>query len=162
VFPLLAEPLIEAFGWRQAMASMSLFIWLFALPLYLWKARETPTPEELAQEHAAVPLLSGMGGGGSAATFGSRVAPEEDAASPAFWRVAAALLLIGMADMAVIQHMPLLLAAEAGFGPEAAAMCLSVLFAFAVLGKVVAGRLYENPSPCRATHTDPLRKISMP
>jgi fucose permease len=48
--------------------------------------------------------------------------------------------------MAVIQHMPLLLEIEAGFGAEAAAMGLSVLFAFAVLGKVVAGRLYDRHS----------------
>jgi predicted MFS family arabinose efflux permease len=48
--------------------------------------------------------------------------------------------------MAVIQHMPKLLEVEAGFGAEAAAMGLSVLFAFAVLGKVIAGRLYDSRS----------------
>ena len=143
VFPLLAAPLIEAFGWRQAMASMSVFIWLVALPLYLWKARETPTAEELALERLAVPMLGAWTGGDRAPGPGSPVAPAKDTASPAFWRIAAALLLIGVADMAVIQHMPMLLEIEAGFGADAAAMGLSVLFTFAVLGKVVAGRLYD-------------------
>jgi len=146
VFPLLAEPLIEAFGWRQAMASMSLFIWLVALPLYLWKARETPTAEDLALERLAVPMLGAWTGADRLGMSASPVAPSADGASPAFWRIAAALLLIGVADMAVIQHMPKLLEVEAGFGPEAAAMGLSVLFTFAVLGKVVAGRLYDRYS----------------
>jgi MFS family permease len=146
VFPLIAEPLIAAFGWRQAMASMSLFIWLVALPLYLWKARETPTPEELALERLAMPAMGTWMGGDRTPGAGSRVVPAADAASPAFWRIAAALLLISVADMAVIQHMPKLLEVEAGFGAEAAAMGLSVLFAFAIVGKVVAGRLYDRHS----------------
>lgn len=145
VFPLLAAPLIEAFGWRQAMASMSLFVWLVALPLYLWKARETPTAEELSMERLAVPMFGAWMGGDAAPGSGSPV-PQPDRASPAFWRIAAALLLIGVADMAVIQHMPKLLEVEAGFGAEAAAMGLSVLFAFAVLGKIIAGRLYDRYS----------------
>ena len=145
VFPLIARPLIEMFGWREALASMSLFIWLVALPLYLWKARETPTDEELAQERLTV---AGAPGGqpGTETAEPSVAAAPADVASPAFWRIAAALLLIGVADMAVIQHMPLLLAAEAGFGDDAAANALAVLFAFAVAGKVIAGRLYDRYS----------------
>ena len=145
VFPLLAEPLIGIFGWRQAMASMSLFILLVALPLYLWKAREAPTAEELARERMESPLVGVLAVGDPAAPPGP-AAPSNSASSPAFWRIVAALLLIGVADMAAIQHMPLLLEVEAGFGAEAAAMGLSVLFAFAVLGKVVAGRLYDRHS----------------
>lgn len=146
VFPLLAEPLIEAFGWRQAMAGLSLFIWLIAIPLYLWKARENPTEQELALEPVAVPALAAVRARAGATAVRTDGNAGADAPSPAFWRIATALLLIGIADMAVIQHMPLLLAAEAGFGPEAAAMSLSVLFAFAVVGKVVAGRLYDRYS----------------
>ena len=146
VFPLLAEPLIAAFGWRQAMASMSLFIWLVALPLYLWKAREAPTPDELALEHTAVPIFGAFGGGIPAADSVRPAVPASSAPSLAFWRIAAALLLISVADMAVIQHMPKLLEVEAGFGAEAAAMGLSVLFAFAVFGKIFAGRLYDRHS----------------
>lgn len=146
VFPLIAAQLIEAFGWRQAMASMSLFIWLIALPLYLWKARETPTPGELAQERIAIPMMGAWIAGDRVPAIGSPVTPAANAASPAFWRIAAALLLIGVADMAVIQHMPKLLEVEAGFGQETAAMGLSVLFAFTVAGHVVAGRLYDRYS----------------
>jgi len=144
LFPLLAGPLIEAFGWRQAMASMSLFIWLVALPLYLWKARETPTDEELALERAAMPTIGARDWLESQEIGATE--PPSSAESPAFWRIAAALILVGVADMAVIQHMPKLLEVEAGFGAEAAAMGLSVLFAFAIAGKVVAGRLYDRHS----------------
>jgi MFS family permease len=143
VFPLLAEPLIQEFGWRQAMASMSLFIWLIALPLYLWKARETPPEEALAQERIAAPVIPGTSTRVLATDSGGAVAAAPETASPAFWRIAAALLLIGVADTAMIQHMPLLLAAEADFGAEASAMALSILFAFAVVGKIFAGRLYD-------------------
>ena len=146
VFPLIAEPLIQAFGWRQAMAGMSLFIWLVALPLYLWKAREAPTADELAQEHAAVPMIGSIRGASLAATSGSAAGPASSTTTPAFWRIAVALLLVGIADMAMIQHMPMLLAEEAGFGREAAAMGLSVLFAFAIVGKIVAGRLFDRHS----------------
>jgi MFS family permease len=144
VFPQIAEPLIVLFGWREAMASMSLFIWLVALPLYLWKAREAPTDEELAQERMAPLATVRSSPGADVATAGGPSPP--DPISPAFWRIAAALLLIGIADTAVIQHLPLLLAAEAGFGADAAAMSLSVLFAFAIAGKIVAGRLYDRHS----------------
>jgi OFA family oxalate/formate antiporter-like MFS transporter len=148
VFPLLAAPLMEAFGWRAAMAGLSLFIWLFALPLYLWKARENPTAAELALEGGEVPARSGADARAAGKTVGSSADSGSDAVAPtpAFWRIAAALLLIAVADMAVIQHMPLLLAAEAGFDAETAAMGLSVLFAFAVIGKIAAGRLYDRLS----------------
>ena len=63
--------------------------------------------------------------------------------SPAFIRSALALLLVGAADMAVIQHTSLLLRHESEVGEPVAALVLSVIFLSAVVGKLLAGLVYD-------------------
>ena len=145
LFPLLAAPLIAGVGWRAAMAVLSLFVVAVALPLYLWKSREEPTPEETEAETGSQALELPP-------RPESGVAPAANAGAMAllraagFWRIVSALLLIAIADVAIVQHTPLILAAEAGIGDDLAALALSVMFATAVAGKIVAGRLYDRLS----------------
>ncbi|HEX6999588.1 MAG TPA: MFS transporter [Gammaproteobacteria bacterium] len=144
VFPLLAAALIDSVGWRAALAVLSLSIWLVALPVYLWKAEEEPTADDLAAEpgrrHARDPAPDGD----RAAFPGARLGPL--LATRTFWRIAAALFLVAAADGAVLQHTPLLLGGDAGLGGDLATASLSIMFALGVVGKLAAGRLYDAAS----------------
>jgi MFS family permease len=144
VFPLLAAPLIESIGWRAAMASLSVSVWLVALPVYLWKARENPTDEELAREPGAERSanISRLRRDERAGKPGAPLRLIELIRERAFRRTALAVLLIAAADTAVVQHTPLLLA-EYGLDANLAAMSLSVMFAFGIAGKILGGKLFD-------------------
>lgn len=145
VFPVLTVALIESVGWRAAMAALSLFIWLVALPLYLWKAKEEPTLAELEPE---------IGGSSAASDWRSAErnppAAEQDVRTICrtrkFWAIALALLFAAAADAAMVQHTPLLLMTDAGMSASVVAVSLSAMFAFGVIGKIVAGRVYDGCS----------------
>jgi MFS family permease len=141
VFPILGNLLIETFGWRIAFASLSLGIWVIALPLYLWKARENPTEDEVLPE-AARPNAD-------AALAKSLKAADLDTSfpvlirSPMFWCIGTGLFIVGGIDSGMLQHAILYLQGEAGFSSMAAAASLSGTFALGVLAKIVAGRVYD-------------------
>ena len=145
VFPLVAGPLIETLGWRGGMASLSLFVWLVALPLYLCTASEEPRPEEVeADAWRSRSDPRDVHGAGAAGKAGHGVAAL--IGRPGFFRTAAAMLLVAAADMAMVQHTPLVLAAEAGIDGILAALVLSVMFAFTVVGKLAAGPFFDRLS----------------
>lgn len=52
-------------------------------------------------------------------------------------------MIVAAADAALLQHTPLLVVSEAGLSEELAAASLSVMFAFGIVGKIAAGRLYD-------------------
>jgi len=141
VSPVLTVALIEAAGWRAAVASLGLLIWLVALPIYVWKAMEEPSSKDVESEI------------GSSAEY-LRPADDDarsgDAACLAaicrtkrFWLIAGALLLVAAADAAMVQHTPMLLAANAEIDARVVAAGMSAMFAFGIIGKVAAGRLYD-------------------
>jgi OFA family oxalate/formate antiporter-like MFS transporter len=139
VFPMLGNVLIERFGWRMAFASLSLGIWLVALPLYLWKARENPTEADVLPEAAR----------GDAARAERLKAAELDTTfkaivwSPMFWCISVGLFIVGAIDSGMLQHAILYLRGEIGLSGTAAAASLSGTFALGVLAKIVAGRVYD-------------------
>src|SRR5690606_4312111 len=143
VFPVLTVSLIESVGWRAAMASLSLFIWLVALPIYLWKAKEEPSLGDLGPEvDAAHPGGAGIRAASREAPPSSEQGVSAICRTKTFWMIAAALLFAAAADAAITQHTPLLLGA-AGISPRLVAVGLSTMFAFGIVGKIVAGRLYD-------------------
>src|SRR5690606_9879501 len=91
-----------------------------------WRSRSDPR-----DVHGAG--AAGKAGHGVAALIGR----------PGFFRTAAAMLLVAAADMAMVQHTPLVLAAEAGIDGILAALVLSVMFAFTVVGKLAAGPCFD-------------------
>jgi MFS transporter, OFA family, oxalate/formate antiporter len=138
VFPLLGNVLIERLGWRLAFASLSLGIWLIALPLYLWKARENPTVEEVRPE-AAHP---------DAARVERMKAAELDTSfaailwTPMFWCICIGLFIVGAIDSGMLQHAILFLRGV-GLSSAAAAANLAGTFALGVGAKIIAGRVYD-------------------
>src|SRR5690606_9468998 len=118
VFPLLASELIGFYGWRQALAALSFTILGIALPLYLWKARETPRDDELAAE---------AGNAQAAPALDDRAGPQP-LRGTVFWVVAVCLMTAAAADAGVFQHTALLIEREAGLSSSHAAASLSAIF----------------------------------
>lgn len=141
VFPLLGNELIEALGWRGAFASLSLGIWLVALPLYLWKARENPTEREVLPEAASPNADPALALRLKAADLDTSFPVLMR--SPMFWYIAVGLFIVGGIDSGMLQHAILYLQGEVGLSSMAAAASLSGTFALGVLAKIIAGRVYD-------------------
>ena len=144
IFSVLVERLIEAFEWRMAFALMSLGLWVVALPLYLLKARETPEYTDVKQE---LPLQFSSGKV-QAIPVPIRINSEIGRLLrlPQFWVILLCLFVTGAIDAGVFQHTALFLGREAGFGSDTVAYCLSAIFALSIVGKVLAGRLFDRRS----------------
>lgn len=145
VFPVLTVALIEAVGWRAAVASLGLLMWFVALPIYLWKAKEAPSLEDLGPELGASNI-----GAGIRARPADRDTVSVDAPGLAlicrrkrFWMMTLALVFVAAADAAMVQHTPMLLAAGTELSARVVAAGMSAMFAFGIIGKVAAGRLYD-------------------
>jgi MFS family permease len=141
VMPLLGTVLIRDFGWRIAFASLSLGIWLVALPLYLWKANDRPTEADLLRET--------MGKADDpAAAERLRAADLDDSLrailhTPMFWAIGTGLFMVGMIDTGMLQHTILYMKEEAHLSPAVAAATLSGTFLIGLFAKLIAGFAYD-------------------
>jgi OFA family oxalate/formate antiporter-like MFS transporter len=141
IFPVAGNYLIDAIGWRAAFASLSLGIWLLALPLYIWKANDKPTPADLLREAAAASP-------DPAATERLRAADLDMGfwdvlRTPMFWLIAVGLFFVGLVDAGMIQHTILYMKEEAGLSTQVAAWALSSTFVVGVAAKLVAGKTFD-------------------
>jgi MFS family permease len=140
--PLIGTALIQLIGWRAAFASLSLGIWLVALPLYLWKANDKPTEADLLREATGKKevdprLADNLRAAEVSTTFGEIVR------SPMFLAIGVGLFMVGMIDTGMLQHTILYMKEEAHLSPAVAAATLSGTFAIGVAAKLIAGKAYD-------------------
>jgi MFS family permease len=143
IFPLLFAGLAQAYGWRMAMAGLSLSIWLIVLPAYLLIARENPTEEDIAPE-----AIKGD------ASMAARMLKQADngpnirqiLSHPAFWCAGIGIALISGVDGGMFQHTALYVENDLHFGKGAAAGAISVMFALGVVAKIGAGWVFDRLS----------------
>ena len=152
VFPMIAEALIAAHGWRVAFAALSLGIWFVVLPLYIFFANDRPTEEQIVPEAGQT---RGQDGRYEAPTgeLARRIkAAEFDVSyrellcSPMFWMIVGAVFCTAFADAGMFQHTMLLLEREIGFDSRVAAASISATFALGIIAKVLAGRIFDKYS----------------
>lgn len=132
VVPYIATLLSEAYGWRATCAIMSLGIWLIALPVFIWRAKEKPrTPKVSTTEHT------------------------ENSSEPTFRDIRfgrvfifAALInfLIGMVDHGMSAHLVIYFSHDIGLGVEMAAIGYSLVMLMSNFGKVGYGWLFDRMS----------------
>ncbi|MDP6605197.1 MAG: MFS transporter [Dehalococcoidia bacterium] len=139
--PLLATAMIAAYGWRMTVALLSSGIWLVAIPVFLWIVKEPDAADAAATAGA-----------------GPRPQPPNNPLAPAemdfsavlrsrsFWLVALAVMLIGLADQSMGQHLMLYLERDVGFARSIAATVLSAVFVVSIAGKLGFGWLYDKLS----------------
>lgn len=120
--------LSAAFGWRGAVAVMSIGIWFIALPLFLWIVGDQDEQPEAAPVKAEAADMS--------AVFATRT----------FWMLALAVMCIGFADQAMSQHFVLYLDKDVGLGLELAAVAASIASLISIAGKVGFGWFYDKLS----------------
>jgi MFS family permease len=141
IFPLLFTGLASAYGWRMAMAGLSLSIWLIVLPAYLLIARENPTEEQIAPEAVsrrdpslAAAILKHADNGPNIGQI---------LRSPAFWCAGIGIAIISGVDGGMFQHTALYVEKDLHFGKGAAAGAVSITFALGVVAKILAGWVFD-------------------
>jgi MFS family permease len=139
-FPFYAAWALQALGWRATMGSLGIGVFLIALPLCL-VARTNPSPQDLLREAApqARDALS--------AEIMRGAEPDLTLAQvrrhPAFWMMAAGIVLTAIVDQALFQHTVLFLTQQIGLSTNIAATAVSVTFVIGIIAKVIAGRFFD-------------------
>ena len=128
VVPWLTTVAVEAYGWRNAVLIMSAGIWLVALPVLLWGAREHARPS--VEDGASIDE-----------------SPAEAFRSIRFSSVLILLLcsnfLIGLVDESVATHLFLFLDREVQLGAGIAAIGFSSVMLMSNVGKIGFGWLIQ-------------------
>jgi nitrate/nitrite transporter NarK len=119
--------LLDAFGWRGAVAVMSGGTWFIALPLFLWLVKEDEQSDPAKQSADAADL---------SVVLRNRT----------FWMLGLAVVFIGFVDQALSQHFVVYLDKDIGFGLPLAARAASIATLISIGGKVGFGWLYDKLS----------------
>ncbi len=140
-FPIIADILIEAYGWRVAFALLSLGIWCVSIPLYLWMAKPDPSEADILPEATHTKPAPEMAERIRQADVDYSFA--ELMKTGMFWLIIFAVFLTAIADSGVFQHTVLFLTREIGFDSRIAAATISGTFALGIIAKLLAGRIYD-------------------
>ncbi len=127
IIPLIAQPLIANYGWRNAMLATSAVVWVVLLPLILFVVKE-----KSAMETELIDTPSD----GVKWTAALR--------TPIFWALASCSALVFYPIFVTSQQFILYLQSpKLGVSAETAAFAQSALFAISIGGKFVAGFLSD-------------------
>ena len=132
IVPIVITYLIGQFGWRYAIAMMSLGIWLIALPLMIFflddksfesvdAASDEPVPDA-AMSWAPIRELMKQG---------------------QFWLIAIAVMLAAFVDQAFIQHQVLYLEIDLGMSPAVVAGGISAIGVVGIVGRIFVGTMFD-------------------
>jgi len=144
IFPIITAALIDAFGWRVAVAGISLGIWFIALPLYLWKAKENPSELDILPEAANTSSDFELIEKIKAADLGHEL--YDLLRHPMFWLASASIFLVAVVDFGMLQHTMLYVERDLGLDRKLAVFSLSAIFAVSLAGKLCAGWFYDRTS----------------
>lgn len=138
LIPVVATPLITAYGWRTALLLLSLGVWLMLLPAMVFLVRDDPSA--VGQNVDGDPDPSGEIEG-SQHVAGASFA--EAIKTPLFWTIAFCALLIFYPIFTISQQFNLYLQNNIGVSKELASTAQSVLFVTSVGGKFLFGWLCD-------------------
>lgn len=132
VIPLIAEPMIAAYGWRTAMMAVSVFLWLLLLPAIIFLVSE---PQECTSPRASKGDTPNLVDGLTLAAV---------IRTPLFWVFGLCAALIFYPIFVTSQQFILYLQTpKIGVSAETAAFVQSALFAVSIGGKFLAGALSD-------------------
>jgi MFS family permease len=130
IVPQLARILIEAFGWRIAYVGVAAFLLVVAIPSVALFLREPVGALAQRGTHPSEVLWPGLS------------VREALTGSSRFWRLAAAVFLVGMAVNGTIVHVVPLLT-DRGLSPAVATSILGAVGFATIAGRVVTGYLAD-------------------
>lgn len=132
------EPLLIEYGWRATVAILSAGIWLFALPFFMFIARETPEDMGIATE-----------GIKNKKAFQKDKLPSQfidfskTVKGTTFIAMSVGVFLIGFVDQGMLQHTVEFLDKDAGLGRDVARWAFSLIMTISILGKICFGWLFD-------------------
>ena len=130
--PPIVAALIDAFGWRIAIACMSLGTWVISLPLMIFGIKEkTLEGGNKLKKVTRSETVRGL---------------KQLAREAKFWLILLALAVAGMVDQAIIQHQNLYLELDLGIAPSTVAWAVSFMGAAGILGRVLLGWTFDRMS----------------
>ena len=152
--PVVAQLMIDSYGWRMAYAGFGAAVLALALPMAVFVLRERPAELGLQPDggRAATPAEhEGAGSASSApgdATADNARHPvsglswREAAQTRSFWLILVSFMLIGIGITSVIAHLVPMLT-DRGVAPANAALYMSALALGLIAGRVLAGFLMD-------------------
>lgn len=138
VVSLLAGPLIANYGWRNAMFTLSLLVWLVLLPAIIVLVKERGSVANAGAGESESASAADTAADSDGMTFGQAVR------TPLFWAFAACAALVFYPIFVTLQQFILYVQTpKIGISAESAAFGQSALFAISVGGKFLAGFLSD-------------------
>jgi MFS family permease len=133
--PLVAQYLIDRFGWRGAYIGIGLIILCFGLPLIVWLVREPPQFERSAAQRRAERHNKG-------ATIAG-VSVRDAIRGRTFWLIFIAIMFGSMTLLGTLQHgVPMI--TEHGYDVHVATKALSFAFGGVVAGQLLSGAIVHH------------------
>ena len=147
VIPMIATPLISAYGWRTALQVLSLLVWLLLLPASVFLVKDKAADAGLSFDGDEIAANEGAEAGHTAGMTFTRALR-----SPLFWMIGLCAALIFYPIFTITQQFNLYLQNTIGVSKESASFAQSALFATSVGGKFLFGWLCDH-FPTRAVIT---------
>ncbi|MEJ7624314.1 MAG: MFS transporter [Pyrinomonadaceae bacterium] len=139
IIPLIATPLIAAYGWRTSMQILSLIVWIVLLPAMIFIVKERASDLNLTYDGDILPADAKI----DAANVLDGNTFAEALRSPIFWIIALCALLIFYPIFTISQQFILYLQNNLGVSKELASAAQSTLFFSSVAGKFLFGWLCD-------------------
>lgn len=152
--PVVAQLMIDNYGWRMAYAGFGAAVLALALPMVVFVLRESPAEMGLKPDggpaqaagagDAARPgssAPSGAGGNG-ASSPPPGLSCREAARTRSFWLILVSFMLVGIGITSVIAHLVPMLT-DHGVAPADAALYMSSLALGLIAGRLLAGFLMD-------------------
>lgn len=152
LIPQISNPLIETFGWRNAMIFVSLIVWLILLPAIIFLIRNRPADLELLPDGDQPAASEEVYAPGTKApqSQSDGMTLLEAVRTPIFWIFAMCAALIFYPIFVTSQQFILYLQTpKIGLTAQQGGFALSALFAVSVAGKFLFGFLSDKISPTR-------------
>jgi MFS family permease len=131
IVPLVIRVLIDAFGWRMAIALMSLGVWLVALPMLVLYLKDESFESRDANSSAGKPTVLHWG-----PVF-------ELMKQTRFWLIGFAVLIAGLVDQAFQQHWDLYLSGYLQMNANLVAAGFSAMGAVGLASRVMVGGIFD-------------------
>ncbi len=149
--PVVAQLMIENYGWRMAYVGFAAAVFVLALPMAVFIMKETPAemglqPDgavsgENAHDPASSPDTSAGAGPQEISTVSGLSCPQA-ARTRSFWLILLSFMLVGIGITSVIAHLVPMLT-DRGVAPATAALCMSSLALGLIAGRLLSGYLMD-------------------
>lgn len=140
ITPAITVALISLYGWREAMALLSLGIWFVSIPLCFLIFKNSPK-KSAVEKASSAPETKGARAGDP------EQGPERSVfRSPALWAMALGIFLVAAVDQALIQHAVLFLQVDVGLTVALVVIATSSFSLIGSVSKILFGWIYDRYS----------------